>query len=94
MAVVSTAGRCINEIEYVEHSEIRLYCIAPRICVLCERNALGSGEASASEHCSSHTVGPGKASAARRRLIRLVYHAGPTSGRWAFCIFTPFNEKT
>jgi hypothetical protein len=43
MAVVSTAGRCINEIEYVESSEIRLYCIAPRFCVLCERNALGSG---------------------------------------------------
>jgi hypothetical protein len=159
MAVVSTAGRCTNEIEYVERSEIRLHCIAPRICVLCERNALGSGKASASEHCSSHTVGPSKPSASQfggdhalgsgkssasqldgshalgsgeasasqpgsghavgpgkpsasqpsgshamgpgkspasssRLIIRFVYHAGPTSMRWAFCVFTAFNEKT
>jgi hypothetical protein len=39
-------------------------------------------------------VGPGKASASSSRLIRVVYHAGPTSTRWAFCIYTAFREKT
>jgi hypothetical protein len=63
MAVVSTAGRCSNENAHVECFEIRLPCIAPRVCVLCERHALGSGKASASPLNGSHAMGSSKASA-------------------------------
>jgi hypothetical protein len=68
MAVVSTAGRCINEIEYVECSEIWLHCVAPRICVFSRgSNSLGSSEASASQldGSGSDSVGSGEASASR-----------------------------
>jgi hypothetical protein len=68
MAVVSTAGRCVNEIEYVECSEIWLHCVAPRICVFCRgSNSLGSSEASASQldDSGSDSVGSGETSASQ-----------------------------
>ena len=66
MAVVSAVRRGSNEIEYVECTEIWLHCVAPRICMYCERSdSLGSSEASASQldGSGSDSVGSGEASA-------------------------------
>ena len=58
-AAVSVAGRFTNEYAHDSNAEIRLRCIAPSICVLCQRSSNGTSSVAtaAPSGCSSDGTG-------------------------------------